>query len=168
MKRQDNDWRNQEPPYKLSDAAVDWLIANGVPFATRDFIGYSMAVDDENGCAVGLDNQIYPFSLNPKKPVMTKRRIRKIVNTLIDSNFLKENSLDPFPEFERCNNIPFNLQNAILLDTYFKELPYLTDNKFKADDNFTWDIVDLREKILDNITIDNKGAVDCEKNICHK
>lgn len=169
MKRRDNDWRNQEPPYKLSDTAVDWLAANGTPFATRDFIGYSMAVDKDNGCAVGLDNQIYPFSLNPKKPVMTKRRIRKIVNVLISTGFLKENNSDPFPEFEKCNNIPFDIYQAALLDTYFIDFPYLTHNKFKADDDFTWDVVDLREKILDNITIeDNRGSISSGEGIRHE
>lgn len=153
--RQEADWWVEEPPFKLTDAAVDWVVENGNPFITRDFAGYTVPIDEKIAVAVSLNNEVIPFSLNPNKPVLSKRQLKKLSKILWDTGFLKDASLDPFPELEKYSNIPFNLGEAVVVDDYFAEPPQFVDANFKADDDSTWDLVDLSRFLVDNSSVQN-------------
>lgn len=155
------------PQYKLSDAAIEWIVENGIPFFTHDFAGYSIAVDDKNGCAVGLDGSFYPFSLDLKHPTMGRRRVGKIIKTFLKTGFLRDSSTDPFPEMELYNNIPFNCADAIPMNTFFMN-PSQSDYEagFQPDDDFQVEgFVDFLDKVMDNIdkNIETTQVVETEK-----
>lgn len=153
MKKYPKDY-NPNLIIKLTDQAIAWLVIYGKPIMSKDFVGYTALIDDDIAVAVGLDNSIIPFSLNKKKP-LTYKRIKKVFKHLIDTNFIKDASYDPFPEFELYSDIPFDIDMATKLNGYTMTTSFNTkDDNFVPDDDFDAGVMDsIMEKL--NIEIKN-------------
>ena len=115
----------------LTDEAISYIKNFGMPIMAKDFLGYLILIDKDNGCFVGLDNSFIPVSNNSKKPKMSKKRAKRIFRILQDSGFLKDASNDPFPEMEKYNNIKFNPNVAFKIDGNLME----STINIKADDD---------------------------------
>ena len=136
---------NNSPVIKLTDHAIDFMEKYGNPIISKDFVGYTILVDEKVAgkvaLAIGLDNSIVPFSLNINKP-LSFRKVKKIINFLIDTNFIKDASYDPFPEFERYNNIKFDINKATHLNGYTMVSTFNVEDDFVPDDDFDIGIMD--------------------------
>ena len=136
---------NNSPVIKLTDHAIDFMEKYGNPIISKDFVGYTILVDEKVAgkvaLAIGLDNSIVPFSLDIKKP-LSLRKVKKIINFLINTNFIKDASYDPFPEFERYNNINFNIDKATHLNGYTMISTFNVEDDFVPDDDFDFNIMD--------------------------
>lgn len=114
-----NIYKNYQPVIRLTEEAINWLTHYATPVATKDFLGYIVAITKDISCIVGVDNTISPISSNPKKPAkLSKRKLKKCWKILINTHFVKDASNDPFPEYEPYNNIPFNIDDAIIIEDY--------------------------------------------------
>ena len=126
---------------KLTDHAIEWITQFGNPIIAKDFVGYTVKIDDDFAVAVDLNNKIVPFSLNPKKPLNLKRA-KKLFKQLMNTNFVKDATYDPFPDFEKYSHIPFDLYNATNINGYaFKTSFETQDDSFIPDDDF--DVTDI-------------------------
>lgn len=141
---------------KLTDYAINWMTNFGNPVIAKDFVGYTVCIDKDTAIAVSLNNKITPFSLNPKKPLNIKR-VKKIFKYLVDTNFVKDATYDPFPDFEKYSNIPFEINNAVNAGGYAFKASFETqdDNFIPDDDCDIADISNAMEKL--NIKIDEKN-----------
>lgn len=145
------------PVVKLTDFAIDFIQAHGNPIMSKDFVGYTILLDEKVAgrvaLAVGLDNSILPFSLDAKKP-LTLKKVKKIFKFLIETNFVKDAFYDPFPDFEKYNDIPFDINKATFLNGYTMKTSYNTeDDNFVPDDDIDIENMDNIVKKL-NIKID--------------
>ena len=141
---------------KLTDFAINWITQFGSPIIAKDFVGYKVYIDEDTAIAVSLDNKIVPFSLNSKKP-LTKRKIKKLFKLLASTKFIRNAIYDPFPDFEKYSNIPFEVNEAVNTGGYaFKKSFEAQDDNFIPDDDCNIsDISDAMEKL--NIKIDEKN-----------
>ena len=117
----------------LSDEGVRWVETNGMPIMSKNFLGYLIRVNENDCCYVGLDNSLIPASSNEKKPEMTKRRAAKIFKELEAAGFLRDSSLDPFPEMEMYNGIKFDPDRAFRIDGNLMERKFAIN----ADDDLS-------------------------------
>lgn len=141
---------------KLTDQAIEWITQFGNPVIAKDFVGYTVCIDKDTAIAVSLNNKITPFSLNPKKS-LNIRKAKKVFKYLVDTNFVKDATYDPFPDCEKYSNIPFEINNAINTGGYAFKASFETENdNFTPDDDCNInDISDAMEKL--NIKIDEKN-----------
>ena len=141
---------------KLTDYAIDWVTHFGNPVIAKDFVGYTVCIDKDTAVAVSLDNRIIPFSINPKKP-LNMRKAKKLFKLLASTNFIKDASHDPFPDFEKYSNIPFEVEYATNAGGYALKTSFETkdDNFIPDDDCDVSDISNAMEKL--NIKIDEKN-----------
>lgn len=145
------------PVIRLTDFAIEFMQAHGNPIVSKDFVGYTVLLDEKVagkvGLAIGLDNSILPFSLDAKKP-LTLKKVKKIFKFLIETNFVKDAFYDPFPDFEKYNDIPFDINKATFLNGYTMKTSYNTeDDNFVPDDDIDIENMDNIVKKL-NIKVD--------------
>lgn len=114
-----NIYKTYQPVIRLTEEAINWLTHYATPVATKDFLGYIVAITKDISCIVGVDSTISPISSNPKKSAkLSKRKLKKCWKILINTHFVRDASNDPFPEYEPYNNIPFNINDAIIIEDY--------------------------------------------------
>ena len=137
-----NNIKFYRPTIRLTDAAVDWIEVEGTFIISKDFVGYTALITRDIAVAVSIDKSITPFSLNPRKP-LTIKKAKKIFKYLLDTDFIKDATYDPFPEMEKYNNMKFLVDEAALLNTYIMASSYELNNKnFTIDDEYGEGITD--------------------------
>ena len=149
-----NNLKYYKPIIRLTDAAVDWVEKEGKFIISKDFVGYTALITNDLAVAVSIDKSITPFSLNPKKP-LTVKKAKKVFKYLLDTDFIKDATYDPFPEMEKYNNMKFLVDEAALLNTYIMASSYEMKNKnFTIDDEYGEGITDNMLQQL-GITVGN-------------
>ena len=137
-----NNLKHYKPIIRLTDAAVDWVEKEGKFIISKDFVGYTALITNDLAVAISIDKSITPFSLNPKKP-LTIKKAKKVFKYLLDTDFIKDATYDPFPEMEKYNNMKFLVDEAALLNTYIMASSYELNNKnFTIDDEYGEGITD--------------------------
>ena len=137
-----NNIKFYRPIIRLTDAAVDWVEKEGKFIISKDFVGYTALITNDLAVAISIDKSITPFSLNPKKP-LTIKKAKKVFKYLLDTDFIKDATYDPFPEMEKYNNMKFLVDEAALLNTYIMASSYELNNKnFTIDDEYGEGITD--------------------------
>lgn len=137
-----NNIKFYRPIIRLTDAAVDWVEKEGKFIISKDFVGYTALITNDLAVAISIDKSITPFSLNPKKP-LTIKKAKKVFKYLLDTDFIKDATYDPFPEMEKYNNMKFLIDEAALLNTYIMASSYELNNKnFTIDDEYGEGITD--------------------------
>ena len=71
------------------------------------------------------------------------KKAKKVFKYLLDTDFIKDATYDPFPEMEKYNNMKFLVDEAALLNTYIMASSYELNNKnFTIDDEYGEGITD--------------------------
>ena len=153
----------------LTDLGIQFIEQFGTPIFAPDFLGYIIRVTKREGCLIGLDNWLLPYSIDKRKPMMTSRRVHRVYKVLTGKGFLKYVYNDVFPEFERYNNIKFDPSKAFRMDN--RILDGVVYTPIAHDDNVEelYSLLDTIDKKLYgkiNIT-QNNGGKD-EKTVCNE
>lgn len=107
----------------ITEQGKKWLYDNVPCITSYDFTGYLFTVDPKKGiaCAVGLNGQLYIYSINMKRPDLSKRLFKRAIKTLIKNKFCCFD-IQPFKEL---NMVPCNVNNMLTVHDYlfsgFKE-----------------------------------------------
>ena len=135
----------------LTDSAVDWIETYGTKLVSKDFIGYLVKLDKKHTLAISIVGR-FIFLKKAKNLIRecAPKEIGKIVKRLLKIQFMKDITLDPFPEMERYNNIRFNLRGASFIGDYMFEDPTYFSGDFVPDDDPSTspgDFVDFFQKV---------------------
>ena len=110
---------------RLHPRAIQFVIESGIAtsICSLDFAGYLFPIHGRYKVNGMLDifGNFGLYSINKKKPIISKRIERKVLKHLIKTNFLYL-TIEPFPEFSFCHNIPLDLET-----TQFVDVPIFTN-----------------------------------------
>ena len=129
-----------------SDRLVQFMEMHGTSIISKDFMGYIIKVTDTELCAIDILGRMFFFSNNPDKPELPKRKLKKLLKRLWKEGFIKDASLDPFPEMESYSNIKLKT-SSILLPIHMFGDPATAQSNMEYDDIPPVNVVDFEERI---------------------
>lgn len=106
---------------RLSGSAISYFYTQGKCYLALDFAGYLMDFPAKYGkiaMAISLNGLFGFFSTDPKK-ILKESSIKRVLRYLIKHKFLISREIEPFPEFELHNQLPYKEENLIIVKDYF-------------------------------------------------
>lgn len=107
--------------YVFNDSIYKRLEDNAIPYICRDFTGWVVPADKKGiaVCLISLNGHFKITCGYSMRRKLTRRKINRIVSRWLKCGILRERDKEePFPEFEKYNNLSIHYCKAIISDSY--------------------------------------------------